>query len=63
MIIYFLYLTQMKRNLLHYTFPEGLTSIYINGKRFTKKEFQDAQRRERNRDSKGRFAKSINYIQ
>ena len=34
----------MKRNLLHYTFPEGLNSIYINGKRYTKKEFQDAQR-------------------
>ena len=29
----------------------------------SKKEFQDAQRRERNRDSKGRFAKKINYIQ
>ena len=53
----------MKRNLLHYTFPQGLTSIYINGKRYTKKEFQDDQRRERNRDSKGRFAKKINYIQ
>tara|TARA_B100001559_G_scaffold134822_1_gene113312 strand:- start:379 stop:540 length:162 start_codon:yes stop_codon:yes gene_type:complete len=53
----------MKRNLLHYTFPEGLTSIYINGKRYTKKEFNDAQRRQRNRDSKGRFAKKINYIQ
>jgi len=52
----------MKRNLLHYTFPERLTSIYINGKRYTKKEFYDAQKRERNRDSRGRFAKKINYI-
>ena len=52
----------MKRNLLHYTFPIGLTSIYINGKRFTKKEFEEAQRRERNRDSRGRFAKNIHYI-
>jgi len=60
--IFFIF-NSMKRNLLHYTFPEGLTSIYINGKRYTKKEFNDAQRRQRNRDSKGRFAKKINYIQ
>ena len=52
----------MKRNLLHYDFPEGLFSLYINGKRYTKNEFYQAQRRERSRDSQGRYARKINYI-
>lgn len=52
----------MKRNLLHYVFPEGLSSIYINGKKYNKQDFVEAQKREKSRDSKGRFARKISFI-
>ena len=49
----------MKSPLLHIDeFPEKAKSIYIGGKRYTRKEFLKAQRLEKRRAKNGRF-KSI----
>tara|TARA_B100000929_G_scaffold89463_1_gene70023 strand:- start:390 stop:542 length:153 start_codon:yes stop_codon:yes gene_type:complete len=45
----------MKRNLLNIEFPSGLKHLYINGKRFSKKDFLRIQELEKRRDKKGRF--------
>lgn len=49
----------MKSPLVHIEeFPEKVKSIYIGGKRYTRKEFLKAQRLEKRRAKNGRF-KSI----
>ena len=46
----------MKSPLLHIDeFPEKVKSIYIGGKRYTRKEFLKAQRLEKRRAKNGRF--------
>ncbi len=47
----------MKRNLLFFEFPKGTQRICLNGKSYTRDQFLAAQKRERFRDKKGRFAK------
>ncbi len=51
----------MKRNLLFFEFPKGTQKICINGRSYTREQFLAAQKRERFRDTKGRFAKSALY--
>ena len=49
----------MKSPLLHIDeFSEKIKSIYIGGKRYTRKEFLKAQKLEKRREKNGRF-KSI----
>ena len=36
-------------------FPSGIRTIYVNGKRYTLKEFQKAQQLEKRRGKNGRF--------
>tara|TARA_B100000925_G_scaffold253450_1_gene205910 strand:- start:68 stop:208 length:141 start_codon:yes stop_codon:yes gene_type:complete len=36
-------------------FPIGIKTIYVNGKRYTLKEFQKAQQLEKRRGKDGRF--------
>ena len=45
----------MKRNVLDIEFPSGVKHLYVNGKRFTKKEFLKTVELEKRRDKKGRF--------
>ena len=51
----------MKRKLTNYHFPEGVDSMFINGKHYTRESFLAAQKKARNtesrfRDEKGRFS-------
>lgn len=48
----------MRRNLLFFEFPKGTQRLSINGRSYTREQFLAAQKRERFRDKKGRFAKS-----
>ena len=48
-------LNEMIRNLLNIDFPSGVKHLYINGKRFSKKDFLKAQELEKRRGKKGRF--------
>ena len=45
----------MRRNILEMVFPEGVSHLYINGKRFDRKNFLEAKELEKRRDKKGRF--------
>ncbi|CAI8297279.1 MAG: Uncharacterised protein [uncultured Bacteroidota bacterium] len=45
----------MSRRILHYQFPKGVDSIFLDGKRYTRAEFEKAKEREKRRDKKGRF--------
>jgi len=45
----------MKRNVLNIEFPSGVRHIFVNGKRFTKKDFLRTVELEKRRDKKGRF--------
>ena len=49
----------MINRLLHLEFPEGVKTIYINGKLYTREEFYKAQLLERRRGSKGRFVSGV----
>ncbi|MDA8900430.1 hypothetical protein N9J03_02265 [Flavobacteriaceae bacterium] len=42
----------MKRNILLYELPEGMQSIFINGKSYTREAFLKAQERLRNKGEK-----------
>ncbi|MEO2143861.1 MAG: hypothetical protein ABGW83_07080 [Flavobacteriaceae bacterium] len=45
----------MKRNVLDIEFPSGIKHLYVNGKRFTKKDFLKTVELEKRRDKKCRF--------
>ncbi|MEC7870083.1 MAG: hypothetical protein VYC21_03850 [Bacteroidota bacterium] len=47
----------MKRRLQEITFPEGIKSIFINGRSYSKKEFDLAKKRDKYRDKRGKFVK------
>jgi hypothetical protein len=49
----------MFRNIHNIEFPEGIKSIYVNGRHYSRKEFAVAQKRSRFRDRKGRFIKHV----
>ena len=46
---------KMKRNVLNIKFPSGVKHMFVNGKRFTKKDFLQTVEREKRRGKKGRF--------
>jgi hypothetical protein len=46
----------MSKRILHFQFPKGVDSIFLDGKRYTRAEFEKAKAREKRRDKKGRFA-------
>lgn len=43
----------MSRRILHYQFPKGVDSIFLDGKRYTRAEFEKAKEREKRREKKG----------
>jgi len=52
----------MYRSLNHVEFPEGIKSVYINGRYYTKDQFLAEKKRSRSRDFNGRFKKHIQSI-
>lgn len=49
----------MSGRILLYDFPQGISSIYLDGKRYTRTDFLKAQKLERRRNSKtGKFQKT-----
>tara|TARA_B100001057_G_C22350406_1_gene756806 strand:- start:336 stop:494 length:159 start_codon:yes stop_codon:yes gene_type:complete len=52
----------MIRNIHNIEFPEGIKSIYVNGKHYSKEEFVVAQKRSKFRDRKGRFIRHVNSV-
>ncbi len=52
----------MYRNLYSIEFPNGIKSIYVNGKYYSKEEFINAKKRFRLRDAKGRFVRVSNSL-
>ena len=49
----------MSRRLLHIIFPENVAHIYIDGKKYNKKEFTRAKQLEMRRDKFGRFVSEV----
>ena len=49
----------MNKRLLLLKFPEGASTLYVNGKTYTIKEFIKAQRLELRRGKSGRFVSKI----
>ena len=54
----------IKRKLENYHFPEGVKSMFINGKYYSRKKFLEARSKELRakkqlRDKSGRFVKSL----
>ena len=49
----------MKSRLLFFEFPKGVNTLYIDGKRYTRSEFELAKKREKRRLKNGRFSKSF----
>ena len=49
----------MYRNLINMEFPNGIKSIYVNGKYYNKEEFINAKKRARLRNAKGRYVKNL----
>jgi len=54
----------IKRKLEYYHFPEGVKSMFINGKYYSRKKFLDARLKELRakkqlRDKNGRFVKTL----
>ena len=45
----------MSRRILHFEFPKGVDSVFIEGRRYTKAQFERAKEREKRRDKRGRF--------
>lgn len=45
----------MSRRITNFNFPIGVDSIFIDGKRYSRKLFDRAKAREKRRDKKGRF--------
>tara|TARA_B110000263_G_scaffold144922_1_gene125735 strand:+ start:229 stop:390 length:162 start_codon:yes stop_codon:yes gene_type:complete len=50
----------MDKRLIILKFPEcGVTSLYVNGKRYTREKFHKAQRLELRRGKSGRFVSKV----
>ena len=49
----------MSRRLLHIIFPENVAHIYIDGRKYTRKEFDKAKQLEMSRDKFGRFVSEV----
>jgi hypothetical protein len=49
----------MKKRILLYNFPEGVDTLYIDGRRYTRDEFEKAINREKRRLKNGRFSCAI----
>ena len=49
----------MNKRLLILKFPEGASTLYVNGKTFTRQEFYKAQRLESRRGKSGRFVSKV----
>jgi len=54
----------IKRKLENYYFPEGVKSMFINGRYYSRKKFLEARSKELRakkqlRDNKGRFTKTL----
>ena len=49
----------MKRNLLDIEFPTGVGHVFVNGKRFSKKDFFKTVELEKRRGKKGRFVSLV----
>tara|TARA_B100001250_G_scaffold343978_1_gene312827 strand:- start:95 stop:247 length:153 start_codon:yes stop_codon:yes gene_type:complete len=49
----------MKRNVLNIEFPSGVRHIFVNGKRFSKKDFLRTVELEKRRGKKGRFVSLV----
>lgn len=45
----------MSKRVLFFNFHDGVNSIFLDGKRYTRAEFEKAKAREKRRDKKGRF--------
>ena len=52
----------MFRSIHNIEFPEGIKSIYVNGRHYSREEFIVAQKRSRFRDRKGRFIKHVHSV-
>ena len=48
----------MKNRILFYDFPDGVDTIYLQGKRYTRTEFESARNREKRRLKNWRFTKA-----
>ncbi|MDC3133051.1 hypothetical protein OA501_02435 [Flavobacteriaceae bacterium] len=46
--------------LLNLEFPKGAQTVYVDGKRYTKKAFQSAIDKIKSQDTDGRFFKNVN---
>jgi len=46
----------MKKRILYFDFPEGIQTVFIDGKRYTRKDFELAKKREQRRLKNGRFS-------
>ena len=49
----------MDKRLLTLKFPEGASTLYVNGKTYTRKEFNKAQKLELRRGKSGRFVSKV----
>lgn len=49
----------MDKRLLILEFPEGASTLYVNGKTYTRKEFNKAQKLELRRGKSGRFVSKV----
>ena len=45
----------MSRRIINFEFPAGVDSVFIDGKRYTRIQFDRAKAREKRRDKQGRF--------
>ena len=50
----------MKKRILHMDFPDGIKTVFLDGKRYTYKDFELALKREKRRSKNGRFSHSEN---
>ena len=54
-----MYIVNMSRRLLHIIFPENVAHIYVDGRKYTRKEFTRAKQLEMRRDKFGRFVSEV----
>ncbi len=52
----------MSRRIIHFDFPAGVATVYIDGKRYTRSEFEKAKALEIRRGKKGRFTKNCTQV-
>jgi len=49
----------MSRRLLHINFPENVAHIYVDGRKYNRKDFNRAKQLEMRRDKFGRFVSEV----